>query len=130
MKKRELNTIQRKEKLNRVYAICFDGESDEKEQPGGACHDYEIDCLLEDGKIFKNFIFFQNGPRKSSKSVQGVLDCDLLEIVRDRLLAFQAGAFANDYTGRALYHVEEALYQMNLRVEDRISRNVLGTMEK
>lgn len=60
----------------------------------------------------------------------GVLDTDLLEIVRDRLNDFQNGKFATRENAVALTHIEEALLWMNKRVEDRIERNVLGTNNK
>ena len=40
--------------------------------------------------------------------------------------AFQNGPFASEYNAEALMHIEEALKALNRRVEDRISRNVLG----
>ena len=79
--------------------------------------------LLED-------IQFQNGPRNSEGSQHGILDTDLLEIVRHRMQCFQAGPFATDYNDKALEHIELALMYMNRRVEDRIERNVLGTNKK
>jgi hypothetical protein len=123
-----LNTIQKREKLNTVCSLDDPG-------PGGACHHYVInmDHANEDGQrceILKAFIQFQCGPRKDPKSVSGVLDSDLLEIVRDRLKSFQAGEFATRENACALTHIEEALMWMNRRVEDRIERNVLGTMSK
>ena len=75
-------------------------------------------------------IQFQNGARKEENSIHGVLDTDLLEIVRDRLKAFQEGQFATRENAIALTHIEEALMWMNRRVEDRIERNVLGTNNK
>lgn len=116
---RELNTIQKREKLNRVYAI------DEKGN-GGANHRYKIDCPHSNVTIIQ----FQNGARKLHDSVHGVLDADLLEIVRDRLKGFQSGEFATRENALALTHIEEALMWMNRRVEDRIERNVLGTNNK
>ena len=74
--------------------------------------------------------FFQNGPRKSPDSQVGVLDTDLLEIVRDRLKGFQSGEFACRENACALTHIEEALMWLNRRVEDRIERDVLGTTQK
>ena len=71
-------------------------------------------------------IQLQCGPRKEEGSIHGVIDTDLLEIVRDRLKAFQAGPFSSEYNAKALEHIEEALMWMNRRVEDRIERNVLG----
>lgn len=126
----KLITIQKRENLNDVYVV------DEKGN-GGANHRYIIckkdetnwSCgnntlgLLED-------IQFQNGPRKEENSICGVLDCDLLEIVKHRLECFQEGPFSSEYNERALHHLTEALNWMNKRVEDRIVRNVLGTMKK
>ena len=120
---RELSTIQKMEKLNRVFA------TDEKGN-GGANHSYLIvsDVGLEAPK--ETEIQFQNGARKLPDSVHGVLDTDLLEIVRDRLKGFQSGEFATEYNAKTLEHVELALMYMNRRVEDRIERNVLGTNNK
>lgn len=75
-------------------------------------------------------IQFQNGARKLPDSIAGVLDTDLLEIVRDRLKGFQKGEFATRENAIALTHIEDALLWMNKRVEDRIERNVLGTDNK
>lgn len=119
---RELKTIQTQGKLNEVWALDEAGA-------GGACHSYYI-RRDDGGAYFNTSINFQHGPRNDPSSTQGVLDTDLLEIVRDRLTAFQQGEFADEYNARALHHIEEALYQMKLRVDDRLSRGVLGTMEK
>lgn len=75
-------------------------------------------------------IQFQKGLRNEPTSQHGVLDSDLLEVVRDRLKAFQCGEFATEYNEQALKHVEEALNWLNKRVEDRITRNVLGSYKK
>lgn len=117
---RELSTIQKREKLNKVYAVDEPGA-------GGACHEYGIYASSEE---LLATIGFQNGPRKDESSTHGVIDTDLLEIVRDRLKSFQAGPFACRENACALTHIEEALMWMNRRVEDRIERNVLGTNEK
>ena len=120
----KLSTIQKRENLNTVYRINGEG-------PGGAFHDYVICGRDPDGNEYPiETIEFQKGPRKDPNARHGVLDTDLLEIVRDRLAAFQEGPFASEYNGMALLHLEEALMWMNRRVEDRIERNVLGTMEK
>lgn len=118
---RQLETIQTKEKLNNVFVVDEVG-------PGGANHAYEV--RTSDNLGVLNTIQFQKGPRKDENSVPGVIDTDLLEIVRDRLISFQAGPFASDYNAKALVHVEEALKALNQRVEDRIDRNVLGTNNK
>jgi hypothetical protein len=75
-------------------------------------------------------IAFQNGARKLEDSIHGVLDGDLLEIVRHRLQSFQVGPFSSRENALALTHIEEALMWMNRRVEDRIEREVLGTNRK
>ena len=120
----KLNTIQKREKLNNVYAV------DEKGS-GGANHRYSI-CQNSGMEISEKYaeIQFQDGARKEENSIHGILDTDLLEIVRHRLLAFQAGPFSSRENAVALTHIEEALMWMNRRVEDRIERNVLGTMNK
>lgn len=116
-----LKTIQKREKLNTVYRL---GDPDSN----GAHHEYTI--VSADHTFILESIEFQKGPRKEPGSRHGVLEVDLLEIVRDRLGCFQKGPMANEYNARALRCIEEALYQMNLRVEDRINRGVLGTKEK
>ena len=122
----ELSTIQKREKLN---VVCRAGEPG----PGGALHDYVIykaEQAPGTPREAVGCILFQRGARKDPEARNGVLDTDLLEIVRDRLKAFQAGEFATRENACALTHIEEALMWMNKRVEDRIERNVLGTMEK
>jgi hypothetical protein len=121
---RELITIQKREKLNDVFAV------DEKGN-GGANHEYHIKWdAYRNGYITTQSIKFQNGARKDTNSIHGVIDSDLLEIVRDRLKAFQAGSFSSRENAVALTHIEDALMWMNRRVEDRIERNVLGTNTK
>lgn len=125
-KMRELDTIQKMGKLNTVYAADEPGV-------GGANHVYFIEGNIVERPIrvtYGEHIQFQNGPRKDPQSAHGVLDTDLLEIVRDRLKSFQSGEFATDDNARALEHIEIALMYMNKRVEDRMARDVLGTYEK
>lgn len=116
---RKLTTIQQKENLNHVFA------KDEK-GAGGANHEYVVHITPTEDAV----ITFQNGPRKEQGSVHGLVDQDLLEIVKDRLTGFQEGDFASEYNAKALYHLNKALEAMNQRVEDRIKRNVLGTYNK
>jgi hypothetical protein len=126
----KLITIQKREKLNDIYTLDEIGN-------GGAYHNYSV-CSInsrDDGKtpeendVYAN-IQFQNGARKLPDSIHGVIDTDLLEIVRHRLQCFQQGNFASEYNAEALKHIELALMWMNRRVEDRIERNVLGTNNK
>ena len=118
----KLSTIQKRENLNEVYRYGNPG-------PGGAYHDYEI-VDPNDPEVALACIEFQKGPRKDPDARHGVLDTDLLEIVRDRLTAFQSGPYACRENACALHHIEEALLWMNKRTEDRIERGVLGTMNK
>lgn len=121
---RKLSTIQKREKLNEVYAV------DEKGN-GNANHEYEIVmCEVNENEAKVKTIQFQNGARKTEGSIHGILDTDLLEIVRDRLKGFQSGEFATRENACALTHIEEALMWMNRRVEDRIERSVLGENKK
>ena len=119
-----LSTIQKREKLNIVSRVGEEG-------PGGAYHDYKIEANnSDDDRMDDVIITFQKGPRLDIYSQHGIIDTDLLEIVRDRLISFQAGPFASDHNQKALEHIEIALMYSNRRVEDRIERSVLGTYNK
>lgn len=119
---KKLSTIQKRNNLNEVYRGGDPG-------PGGAHHDYRI--IYQDEAVVHIFdVKFQKGPRKDPNARHGVLDGDLLEIVRDRLRCFQEGDYATRENAMALQHVEEALLWMAKRADDRAERQVLGTMEK
>lgn len=120
---RELNTIQKRDKLNTVYAVDEPGN-------GGANHFYEVRCPIDEKTEICLEVNFQNGARSNPDSLSGMLDSDLLEIVRDRLKGSQSGGFACRENACALTHIEEALMWLNRRVEDRIERQVLGTDNK
>lgn len=113
--------IQRNDNLNNVYYGDVEG-------PGNGRHLYII-RHAETGALLGE-IRFQNGPRTEANSISGVLDEDLLEIVRHRLQSFQKGEFATRENACALTHIEEALMWMNKRKEDRKERGVLGTYKK
>lgn len=122
-----LVTIQKRNNLNTVYRCIEKG-------PGGGHHDYFI-CLtpydlenIPERHLIP--IKFQKGPRSDENARQGVMNEDLLEIVRDRLKSFQEGPYASRENACALTHIEEALMWLNKRAEDRAERGVLGTMEK
>jgi hypothetical protein len=125
IKMERLNTIQKREKLNEVFAIDKIGN-------GNGYHKYAIESTEEESQELGHnvAIQFQNGARNLEDSTWGVIDTDLLEIVRHRLQCFQKGQFATEYNAKALEHIELALMYMNRRVEDRIERNVLGTNNK
>ena len=126
----KLSTIQKREKLNDIYT------TDEKGN-GGANHSYIIvehgltveAATQQDNKAY-GVIHLQNGARNLEDSIHGIIDTDLLEIVRHRLQCFQSGPFSSRESACALTHIEEALMWLNRRVEDRIERNVLGTNNK
>jgi hypothetical protein len=129
---KKLSTIQKRNNLNEVYALDATGA-------GGACHEYLVikegsfdpatEGPCKEGDIVA-VIHFQHGPRNAEGSVHGVLDTDLLEMVRDRLKAFNQGEYATRENACAITHIEEALMWMNKRVEDRAERGVLGTVQK
>ena len=122
----KLSTIQKRNNLNVVYRVGEVG-------PGGAYHDYAVILTGVDtgGSLYPQMhIRFQKGARKDPEARHGVLDNDLLEIVRDRLKSFQAGDYPCRENEMALMHIEEALMWMNRRVEDRAERQVLGTYNK
>jgi len=120
-----LSPIQKRNNLNQIFASESPG-------PGGAYHDYFIVRATDNEEAYDTFLHveFQRGPRSDPKSRTGVLDGDLLEIVRHRLQAFQRGEFATRENEMALQHVEEALLWMAKRADDRAERQVLGTMQK
>lgn len=119
----KLCTIQKRGNLNEVYR---DGEKG----PGGGYHDYSVVPKESCGGNWIHTITFQKGPRKDPNARHGVADEDLLEIVRDRIKAFQEGPYATRENACALTHVEEALLWLNKRSEDRLERGVLGTYQK
>ena len=121
----KLSTIQKRGILNDVYA-------EDEIVPGGAYHSYVILETCADAETTEVYleIDFQKGPRCEPNSTPGVMNEDLLEIVRHRLQCFQKGDFATRENACALTHIEEALFWLNKRVEDRIERKVFGTYEK
>ena len=122
---RELSTIQKREKLNHVFSADEPGA-------GNACHEYDIYPAQDFDSDTEPLIVirFQHGARNEKGSTRGVLDTDLLEIVRDRLKGFQSGEYSCRENACALTHIEEARMWLNRRVEDRIERQVLGTEQK
>lgn len=120
---KELKTIQKREKLNKIFAV-------DKKGCGGANHEYLIRCSLDGCICDLANIKFQKGARYEFGSQHGATIEDLLEIARHRLQCFQEGDFASEYNQQALIHIEEALMWLNRRVEDRIERNVLGENKK
>lgn len=91
---------------------------------GGACHEYDV--VLPNGKSTR--ISFQNGPIAES-GVNGLTHEVLLEILADRLRAFQKGPFACRENALALTKIEEAQHWLHFRTRTRMARGVEGTHE-
>ena len=128
---KELVTIQTENKLNDVFAVGNIGAGGAKHHyivvPHGSITEQTNQDALFRGDIcaFAGEVFF-NGPRNEPDSTFGVLDCDLLEIVRDRLTDFMNGPYPSKDTEDALYHVSQALLSLSRRTQDRAERGVLG----
>ena len=111
---RELNTIQKQNKLNRVFAIDEVGND-------GVNYRYEVEGVrIKGSEDLGLAVQFQDGARNEKGSISGVSDVDLLEIVRDRLISFQLGKSACREYACALTKIEEALMWLNKRTEDNI----------
>jgi len=119
----ELDTIQKFKKLNTVSSLCDVNDIDQS--------DYSIEMNLESGDVNIGFnLHFQKGPRKDESSRHGLMNEDLLEIVRHRLKSFQKGDLSCQENDLAITHIENALLWLNKRNEDRMARGVLGTYNK
>lgn len=93
---------------------------------GGANHVYEISGFDNEGPMT---IGFQNGAIKEA-GVNGVTHEALLAILVDRLEAFQAGPYANDYNAAALDHLRSAQGALQDRTRERMARGVEGTHQQ
>ena len=123
----KLSTIQKRNNLNHVFVLNEPG-------PGNGRHLYVVQRAdnpdrAEQGEPLA-YLQFQKGPRNDPNATHGVLDQDLLEIVRNRLACFCSGDLSTPETAHALEHVEMALMYLNKRTEDRAERAVLGTMKE
>jgi hypothetical protein len=114
--------IQRNNNLNDVYV-------EDEAGPGNGRHEYQVRMSDDKSAVLLN-VYFQKGPRKEETSTHGVLESDLLEIVRSRLQFFQAGDYATRENACALTHIEEALMWIAKRADDRAEDGKLGTMQK
>lgn len=123
---RKIETIQKENKLNDIYATDIIGEDK-------ANHQY---LIVKEGRKTYDLnavvgeIQFQKGPRNDTNSINGVLLTDLLEISRDVLFSYQSGPYNCDENAEALNYIEKALECLNNRTKDRAKRNVLGKYEK
>lgn len=115
----KLRTIQKHNVLNEVYV------NDEPNPISNGHHSYTIYHGLNQDET-KTVIQFQDGPRAEEGSIGGVLDGDLIEIVKHRQESFQAGKFHCPENEEVIKHLTLALMYMNKRAEERAERNVLG----
>lgn len=93
----------------------------------GAHHLYQINSKEDDNSV--QVINFQKGGRNDDSYIPGVLDIDLLYIVKDRLESFLELS-ENSNTSKALDHVKEAIYELEERYEIRVSNDTLGKSDK
>jgi hypothetical protein len=91
---------------------------------GGASHDYKISY----NRHQLGYIHFQEGPVKEG-FVNGITIESLLAICADRLTSFQAGEYACDENGSALYSLQQAQKALNIRTQARLDRGVEGTSQ-
>lgn len=96
---------------------------------GGANHQYEVSWKLRNGLGTYVRIDFQNGPIGEA-GINGLTQEVLLEILADRLKAFQAGPFACRENALALTKIEEAQHWLHSRTLARMERGVEGTHQK
>ena len=115
--------IQRRNNLNNVFYNI------ERQKQSNGIHDYVITRNDGEGDMVAK-ISFQNGARNEPGSITGVLDSDLIEIVKHRLEQFQAGKFACRENALAVNALTEALFWIAKRANDRDERGVLGTYIK
>lgn len=96
---------------------------DRPNQPGGACHSYEI---VDRNRPWSCSLSFQDGPVKES-GVNGISIESLLAICIDRLEGFQSGPYATSGNGIALSNLRSALDELKARTKNRQARGVEGT---
>jgi hypothetical protein len=72
-------------------------------------------------------LLFQNGAI-SEVGVNGLTHEALIEVLIDRLIGFQTGAYQNHYNENALRCLEDARTWLQRRTRDRMAQGVEGTM--
>lgn len=100
----------------------------DKPGPGGAFHEYEIIERAKHGIPSFAMIYFQKGPVKEA-GINGCHNEDLIAVVIDRLMCFQASTYSCRENAIALTKLEEALMWLRKRTENREIRGVEGTSE-
>jgi hypothetical protein len=92
--------------------------------PGGANHEYQIQCRGEHGSTI-TVLKFQKGP-VNEVGANGISDEALLTILIHRLNGFQHGPFASREGLIALTNMQQAHHWLRERYEDRNQRGVEG----
>jgi len=96
----------------------------------GAHHEYRVYPVTKVGdESVLAEIHFQKGPIKEV-GLNGCQNEDLLDILIDRLSAFQVGAFACEENENALSGCRFALANLWKRTANRLDRGVEGQMQK
>jgi hypothetical protein len=75
-------------------------------------------------------IQFQRGPFDTEGSTPGTLGAAVVAALIDHCQGFQAGPLATRENGLVITKLQEALFWMRERADDRARRGVLGTMGK
>jgi hypothetical protein len=75
------------------------------------------------------YIQFQRGPFDQPGSTPGTLGNAVLAALIDHYAGFQAGPLANRHTALTLTKLEEALFWLRARADQRASEGTLGTMK-
>lgn len=124
---REIHTHQNSEftrKHIRVFAVDDAGS-------GGACHEYQVHVVPDHNEPSSEVVTvkYQHGPIKEV-GINGITDEALLAIVEDRLQAFSGGELPSRQGALARTHVQQALFWLRDRQEERARRGVAGKLEK
>lgn len=107
----------------------------DKDDPdaSGASHVYSLfrnDCRdVNDLPREKGSLIFQQGPRTEEGSIEGLSDAAVLTVILDRLRGFQRGPHSCRENSLAITKIEEAMWWMAKRQNERHERGVLGKNE-
>jgi hypothetical protein len=97
---------------------------------GGGRHTYQVIAHDGDGVVdFETEIHFQEGAL-NGHGHNGVLSIVLLAILKDHFESFQEGEFKNRDTAIAITNLEDVMYRVCARADERGARGVLGKHEK
>lgn len=98
--------------------------------PGGAHHRYQF--VVNDGgqQTEVGLIQFQQGPRNEPGSTPGVIGVAVIAMLVDQLEAFQAGPYSSRENALAITKLQEAMFWLRERADNRARRGVLGTYQK